>query len=147
EAVETVELPDGSILRVNADSAVDIAYTRNERRIFLTRGEANFSVLQDVKRPFVVRIDEVEVHAIGTTFNVRREADAINVLVTEGRVQLDATALDRGQATMVIPTSAEARTPRKEFPLLSAGERIVVAAPESSVRPREFAVSNVAVTE
>jgi transmembrane sensor len=49
-------------------------------------------VAKNPDRPFVVEVDGVAVRAIGTAFNVRRMAGALEVLVTEGRVQIETAA-------------------------------------------------------
>lgn len=86
---ERLALPDGSVVRLNTASEVTVDFTTGERRITLTRGEASFDVAKDASRPFVVRVGEVEVRAVGTAFNVRRQDHAIEVLVTHGLVRLE----------------------------------------------------------
>jgi transmembrane sensor len=85
-------LPDGSAVRVNTDSSVRVAYSAAERRVFLEHGEAHFAVARDPRRPFVVQVGGITVRAVGTAFNVRRRSDGVDVLVTQGRVAVDAFA-------------------------------------------------------
>jgi transmembrane sensor len=42
-----MDLPDGSFVTLNADSAADVQFTRFERRVRLLRGEAHFMVAKD----------------------------------------------------------------------------------------------------
>lgn len=123
---ETLALPDGSTVVLNTDSAVRVELTAAERRIELVRGEAFFTVAPDKARPFVVSAGAVRVRAIGTAFNVRREADDVEVLVTHGRVGVAAAA---DAAPLLAPTPAE------PAPTLAAGQRAVVraAAPGAAI--------------
>jgi len=92
---ERVSMADGSILTLNTDSAVRLQFTAGERRVKLERGEAFFEVAKDPARPFVVEANDRRVVAVGTQFAVRRDADDIQVVVTEGTVRLEG---DRGVA-------------------------------------------------
>jgi transmembrane sensor len=114
---QTVSLPDGSIVRMNTDSAVEINYTAAERRVRLVRGEAHFAVAKNPQRPFIVTAGKVDVRAVGTAFNVRRRSEAVEVLVTEGKVRVDDTV--KGESLL---------QPREkgETPLLNAGERAII---------------------
>lgn len=83
-------LPDGSIVRIRGDSVVEPAYSDRERRVRLVRGEAHFAVRKDPSRPFIVDSRGVAIRAVGTAFNVADTAGALDVLVTEGVVALEA---------------------------------------------------------
>ena len=86
--LRTVDLPDGSIIRLNTDSEVQVTYSRAERRLRLIHGEAYFSVAKNPNRPFWVEVGPVAVRAVGTAFNIRMQPDAVSVLVTEGKVRV-----------------------------------------------------------
>jgi len=79
-------LPDHSIMELNTQSAVRIAYTSQERRIELVRGEAFFEVAKDPNRPFVVSTEWATARALGTRFTVYRAPSGTVVTVAEGRV-------------------------------------------------------------
>ncbi len=81
-------LDDGSTLELNAASIARVHFTPGERRVELEAGEAHFEVAHDTARPFVVRVHGVAVRAVGTAFNVRLAADAVEVTVTEGKVSI-----------------------------------------------------------
>lgn len=87
-AQQIVRLSDGSVLRLNTSSRVEVRFARNERRLLLERGEAFFEVAHDATRPFIVVAGDTQVQAIGTKFDVRRTADATHVTLAEGRVQV-----------------------------------------------------------
>lgn len=129
---ERVALADGSTVELNADTALDVHFTRGARTVTLARGEAHFIVAKSPARPFVVAVGAVAVRAVGTVFNIRRAPAAIEVLVTEGKVRVE-NASQGGSLQTPAGASAIAE------PLLTAGERIVIplasgiAAAEKSV--------------
>lgn len=115
---EVLTLADGSRVRLNTASEVTVDFSAAERRVTLLRGEASFEVTRDAARPFVVRAGEVDVRVVGTVFNVRQDARAVEVLVVEGRVEVDnagATALAREERA------------RAEPRVLTAGQRATIA--------------------
>lgn len=114
-----VALPDGSKILLNAGSEVAVAYRADARAVELVRGEAHFTVAKDGRRPFVVRVGGVAVRAVGTAFNVRRQADAVEVLVTEGRVDVQGT----GDGRSLLGGTG---TPTEPAPVLVAGQRVRV---------------------
>jgi transmembrane sensor len=79
-------LADNSVLHLNTDSAVTIRYSKTERHLMLTSGEADFEVAHDPDRAFRVFAGAAEVVALGTKFDVRLEQDSTVVTVVEGRV-------------------------------------------------------------
>lgn len=86
--IRSLALADGSQATLSSDSAISVQLGRDERGIGLTRGEAFFQVSHDPARPFVVRVGEHEVVAVGTRFAVRSDAAGVRVVVTEGSVRL-----------------------------------------------------------
>ncbi|HEY1110729.1 MAG TPA: FecR domain-containing protein [Opitutaceae bacterium] len=112
EAPRRVALEDGSVLELNARSAVRVLLSARERRVTLTTGEAHFAVAHDAARPFVVRAGGVAVRAVGTAFTVRMATGEVDVAVVEGRV-----AVSRVE-DVATPATA---------PQLAAGERTRVA--------------------
>ncbi|OYQ36188.1 hypothetical protein CHU95_05195 [Niveispirillum lacus] len=90
----TVSLWDGTVVRLDADSAVEVAYGPFSRDIRLTRGEASFTVAKSHLRPFAVAADHLTVVATGTEFIVE---DGVSTRVTllEGGVDLRDPATDR----------------------------------------------------
>jgi transmembrane sensor len=79
-------LEDNSVLHLNTDSAATIRFSKTERLVTLTSGQAEFEVARDPARAFRVLSGSAEVVAIGTQFDVRLEADVTVVTVIEGRV-------------------------------------------------------------
>jgi len=91
-ANKTATLPDGSSVVLAARTLVDVDFTGPKRRLNLSEGLAYFKVQHDEKRPFVVQAGEVNVTAVGTAFDVRRESDRVIVTVEEGVVEVASQA-------------------------------------------------------
>ena len=103
-----VELPDGSILYLNRDTAVTL---KSPRRVVLERGEAYVEVAPRYNSPdpengehrgdvrFVVLTPNRELTALGTRFNVRTDRQTTAVAVVQGQVQVSGLdrPLDAGQ--------------------------------------------------
>ena len=81
-------LPDGSLVALGAKSSLHLEYTGNERRLRMRDGQAFFNVKPDKEKPFVVVAGPVEVRAIGTAFDVRKNEGRVVVSVTEGKVEV-----------------------------------------------------------
>jgi transmembrane sensor len=90
--IEQRTLEDGSMIEINRGAQVEVAYTASERRVYLLKGEANFDVAKDPARPFIVNVAGVDVQAVGTIFSVRLLEDEVDVIVTEGIVNVKPTA-------------------------------------------------------
>ena len=81
-------LDDGSIVTLGAASAVDVDFTRHERRVTLTAGEAFFEVGRDPDRPFLVVAGATIVRVIGTEFDVSLGEANVDIAVADGRVEV-----------------------------------------------------------
>jgi len=84
----TVKLADGSTVVLDTDSKVDVRLTRGRRDIRLARGQALFDVAHDAARPFVVSAGATSVTALGTRFDVRRDAQGATVTLVRGSVEV-----------------------------------------------------------
>lgn len=82
------KLADGSTIWLNSNSKAEVLYTNNKRMINLIEGEAHFDVQHDPNRPFEVYAGNRMVKAVGTAFSVYRLEDRVEVMVTEGKVDL-----------------------------------------------------------
>ena len=100
-------LADGSTIQLNSRSRVRVRYTDAERGIDLIEGQALFQVAKNAQRPFVVHVNDTQVRAVGTQFDVYRRQSGTVVTVLEGRVA-------------VVPL-AEAQS------FLAAGEQLTVS--------------------
>ncbi len=81
-----VTLPDGSVVTLNTDSALDVAYGDRLRLVRLLKGQAYFEVAADAETPFVVEAAGRRITALGTAFDVRLDPDRFQILLAEGRV-------------------------------------------------------------
>jgi transmembrane sensor len=126
---EQIALNDGSVVNLNASSEVNVRLTASERRLTLAAGEAHFTVAHDATRPFVVTAAGVSVRAVGTAFNVRVGDSGVEVLVTEGKVEV---TRDAGAVAAPLPA---------ERPHLVAGERVAVTRAASDAPARIERVS------
>lgn len=98
DGYERVSLADGSSIELNSASEVSVSFSSAERRVRLLRGEAHFTVAKNKARPFMVEAGLVAVRAVGTAFNVRLGGKEVEVLVTEGRVAVAASATSNQSA-------------------------------------------------
>jgi transmembrane sensor len=96
-----LQLDDGSQLRLNTATAVDIRYSDTLREVRLLAGEIQIQTARDsLARPFVVHTAEGSIRALGTRFAVRREAGLTQVSVQEHAVEVRAADLP-GRAVRV----------------------------------------------
>jgi transmembrane sensor len=84
----SIPLRDGSNVTLNTRSELRVALTQTERRIELKAGEAFFDVAKDPSRPFIVEAGDRRIIAVGTQFSVRHDGNAVQVVVTEGKVRV-----------------------------------------------------------
>lgn len=93
-----IQLPDGSIVYLNADS--EIRYKEDfssDRKIHL-EGEAFFEVVTDSLHPFVVESSGVYTQVVGTSFNINTFSGekVVTVTVLTGRVMMGTEELREG---------------------------------------------------
>ncbi len=128
-AFERRVLEDGSTVDLARGSAIEVRFSTDERHVRLMRGEAFFTVAKNPARPFIVNAGGVNVRAVGTAFNVRLDAQSVEVQVTEGRVAV-VTPEDRRRKSGDSPEDRpSALRPRSSETLVAAGERAVVPRP------------------
>ena len=84
-------LVDGSVVLLNTNTQIRVAYDQNFRDIHLLQGEAHFSVEENDEKPFRVFAGMGRIEAVGTAFAVHMRGDLVDVTVTEGRVNLAST--------------------------------------------------------
>ena len=90
--VEEAHLPDGSRVELAPKSQVAVLYDDKQRLLEMQKGEAFFKVAHNRERPFVVKVGNINVRAVGTAFNIRSAAGRVVVTVTEGTVDVYPTA-------------------------------------------------------
>lgn len=102
----TIHLPDESIVLLNTDTQLTVEFDDGVRNIHLDRGEAYFKVAHDANRPFVVAFEHGILRALGTEFNVLVDEEAVEVIVTDGEVEISQRSAN--------PTAFEPATERSE---------------------------------
>jgi transmembrane sensor len=83
-----VSLSDGSVLDVDPETRIRVAFEQHVRRVILERGRALFHVAKNPARPFLVEADGATVRAVGTAFGVERQPKGVLVTVAEGKVDV-----------------------------------------------------------
>jgi transmembrane sensor len=116
----TRRLADGSVLHLNTDSAVAIRYSKNERLVTLTSGQADFEVSHEPDRVFRVIAGPAEVVDLGTQFDVHLEHDSTVITVVEGRIAVGPSPMSGKLGT----TTSQHHPPR--FVQLGADQQIHV---------------------
>lgn len=123
---QTVTLPDGSVVRINAGSLLiyPSRFTASGRQVYLS-GEANFSVRSHSGNPFTVRSGALSIEALGTKFNV--ESYPGSGLIT--------TTLEHGSVKVYLyekPDEAILMQPDEQVSFYAAGHRFVRSHVEST---------------
>jgi transmembrane sensor len=83
----TVELGDGSVVRLAPASRLRVAQSDSTREVTLD-GKAFFVVAKMPDRPFVVHTQAGNARVLGTKFELATKANDLRLMVVEGRVAL-----------------------------------------------------------
>lgn len=98
-----VTLADGTVMRLDTASTLTTRFDGRERVVELRRGRAQFIVGEDARRPFLVKAGVSTVRDIGTTFQVSRMGEVVNVGLLEGRVDVSSRAAGGVQRSTLAP--------------------------------------------
>jgi len=89
---QKMQLADGTSVWLNAGSTLIYPkkFSTDTRTVYLC-GEANFSVVKNPKKPFIVKTKHIDVQALGTKFNVQSYPDMTFTTATlvEGSVRVN----------------------------------------------------------
>jgi ferric-dicitrate binding protein FerR (iron transport regulator) len=96
--IQTIQLPDGSHVSLNANSSLRYAKDFEENRTLELTGEGYFDVTHDPSHPFTVKAGELETTVVGTSFNIKAYTALANttVSVITGRVKVTHEDRDLG---------------------------------------------------
>jgi len=130
----SLSLPDGSLVTLNTQSTLRVAYSEAYRDIYLMNGEALFEVAKNPDRPFRVMADRAVIEAVGTQFNVINTAKDVTVTVVEGIVDV-ITAAARNQSGVPPPATQQAVR-------LTVGQQARVATQSGEVAVVDAAIDN-----
>ncbi|WP_275228997.1 FecR family protein [Novosphingobium album (ex Liu et al. 2023)] len=104
--IRRISLEDGSVMTLDADTRVTVAYTAQARRVTLLSGQAYFEVAHDKARPFYVNARDLVVRAVGTAFSVRVfDGLPVLVLVSEGKVSVSRLSQPRAAAPLLVESN------------------------------------------
>ena len=97
-----ITLADGTLLRLDTGSRCPTRYDADQRLVELRSGRAQFVVGKD-PRPFLVKAGSGTVRDIGTTFQVSRIGEEVNVGLLEGRVDVTVDAGGAQRHSALVP--------------------------------------------
>jgi len=126
----TVVLPDGTVVILNTNSRLGVAYSAAARVLHLQRGEIHVSVAKDSSRRLSVVVGDQILQAVGTAFSVEiTENSQIELVVTEGKVVVGVRSTGQ-QATVVPPILAQS-----DSNTVVAGEELILGVPDAVITP------------
>lgn len=132
---KTIELPDGSIVVLNAHSELTTAanWQKGADRLVWLDGEAHFTVKPQpaTKAKFSVITNDLSVNVLGTVFNVRARERGTQVTLEEGRVSLDLNQPPLEKQTR------ESAPVSKDPIVLSPGEQVQFSAKTQAFQKEE----------
>ena len=105
-----VSLDDGSQLFLDAQTRISVSFTQTARTVDMQYGRANFRVVPDPSRPFIVEAAERKIVATRCNFDVRCEDGKVQVVLIHGEADVKPSAAGSGQGER-----------------LKAGERLVAS--------------------
>jgi len=82
-----INLPDGSLVILNSNSSISLAFTDKKREVHL-KGDAFFRVSKDPSRPFTVYSEKIAATALGTEFYVHGHTEGVQVDLLEGKLRV-----------------------------------------------------------
>jgi transmembrane sensor len=135
---KTVQLPDGSIVQLNANSSISYParWERDKIRAVALNGEAYFNVSKSpagLHPKFRVLMPDVTIEVKGTAFNVYNRHNRVKVLLEEGKIVVN-DSLDMHPGDMMLFTpDAHHRLPADAAQLTAWKQHRLVYREESLV--------------
>jgi transmembrane sensor len=105
-----VSLDDGSQLFLDAQTRISVSFSETARTVDMQYGRANFRVVPDLKRPFIVQAAEHRIVATRCNFDVRCQDGKVQVVLIHGEADVKTAAAPNAQGER-----------------LQAGERLVAS--------------------
>jgi transmembrane sensor len=96
----SVNLPDGSTVTLNTDTAIAVLYEDHQRLVSLESGEAFFEVTRNERAPFIVEAEKAQVRVLGTAFTLHSADDEASVCVHSGTVTVRPKLLGKRDAAL-----------------------------------------------
>jgi transmembrane sensor len=116
---ESVALPDGTRVHLDAATKLHVRFTPFYRHVFLVAGEAEFDVADHDLRPFRLDTQYLQVRDLGTRFTVRSREGSLRVVLIQGSVELRDSGTGTLRAQMV---------PGQQATITGTGGEVVVGA-------------------
>lgn len=110
---KAIALPDNSRALLDTNSRLEVQFGRDMRVVTLRYGRANFTVVSDKDRPFVVKAAESQVIADASNFDVRCDGHKACVM------------LFSGQASVNLKNETRRLTPGERMTLVGASVGVV----------------------
>ncbi len=84
------QLPDGSVVFLNAGSLLTYNQFSDTLREVTLTGEGYFDIIRDEQRPFIVHADNIDINVLGTRFTVRSYPgdEVVETTLLQGEVEL-----------------------------------------------------------
>jgi len=127
---KNITLEDGSTLWLNTNSQVNIAFTDTSRIIQLVKGELHIEVAKDKTRPLNVLAAGKAIQAVGTAFNVQYHRGDLELVVTEGVVEVASYTLNKANGESIIDPIIK---PQAIPLMLVQGEKSLLSLPNSTI--------------
>lgn len=99
--LRVVRLRDGSMVRINGATVLDVRLESDGRHAVLTRGEAYFDIAHDVARPFEVVANRSSTRVLGTAFDIDLAGGGVKIAVYRGRVRFGSSTT--GHDGVIVP--------------------------------------------
>lgn len=85
----TLRLPDGTEVKLNAATTIEMPLAFGKSREVTVKGEAYFHVAKNREKPFLVRLPKSTVQVLGTSFNVNTyDSSQVRVALESGAVKM-----------------------------------------------------------
>lgn len=118
--IDTITLPDDSVLVLNTNTIVHMKYTNNVRVLELQQGEIHIDVAHDKSRPLSVLANGKMMQAVGTSFNVEVTKKLVELIVTEGKVLVENKSTNQFKADLA---NHKIKLPKSSL-AVSKGEKV-----------------------
>jgi transmembrane sensor len=92
-----VSLDDGSQLFLDAQTRISVSFSETARTVDMQYGRANFRVVPDPARPFIVEAAQHKIVATRCSFDVRCEDGKVQVVLIHGEADVKPAAAGGGE--------------------------------------------------
>lgn len=106
-----VSFPDGSHVWLNAASSLKYPLKFKDNRTVILNGQAYFEIAPNTKQPFIVKVGEMEVQVLGTSFDIMayKDEEVVNTTLIAGAVKVlqgsTSALLHTGQQSKLNPAT------------------------------------------